>query len=188
MTVALTSGTIETSIATTTQALPCSGGGGSTSSTKDDPLYTRYLIKTLSSNLNQIIYLLIPSLLTQYIIRLIYSAKASQQQSETHLNYYYQNDQQHAQNHHQTAHLHQSQHDHHPNQNYHDQQLHYQQYHQANHHQLGEGGGGGGGEPVAAALTLSQDQQETAAILSMINHVFAFVTFLYFILLLVSLH
>lgn len=187
MTVALTSGTIETSIATTTQALPCSGGGGSTSSTKDDPLYTRYLIKTLSSNLNQIIYLLIPSLLTQYIIRLIYSAKASQQQSETHLNYYYQNDQQHAQNHHQTAHLHQSQHDH-PNQNYHDQQLHYQQYHQANHHQLGEGGGGGGGEPVAAALTLSQDQQETAAILSMINHVFAFVTFLYFILLLVSLH
>lgn len=136
MAVTLTAGaTIETSIASSGGA----GGGAassSTSSTKDDPLYTRYSIKTLSSNLNQIIYLLIPSLLIQYIIRLIYSAKASHHQSETH------------------------QYPHHQNQpDYPNQPLHYQQ---------------------------PTDQQETAVILLMINHVFAFIILVYFVLLLVS--
>lgn len=68
VTVTLTSRTIETSLSSNSAAVYV----GALSPIKD-PLYSRYLIKTLSSKLSQIICLLIPSLLIQYIIRLIHS-------------------------------------------------------------------------------------------------------------------
>lgn len=153
VTVTLTSGgtTVESSIV---PASSSSGGGGSgpgpassTSLTKNDPLYTRYLIKTLSSNLNQIIYLLIPSLLTQYIIRVVYSVKASHSQHENSYSI---------------------------NSNNNEGEL--------ETHQRQELGLSSSPNP----FHYPNDQQDLVAILGVINHAFAFLTLVYFILLVVS--